>query len=392
MDVILRQAVITAAVGVLLLSCVPVSPPGPGDGPDDLTVTGSTETPAVFEGSPVTLSGAADGGTPPYLYRWDQNEGPEELNLTGLTDATLTTAPLTTPGRYVFRITVTDSAGVSAVGFVAVEVTEAVSASAPRLIVVGEPAELTAEIDPDADQVTLLWEVIQGDASFDDPASPTPLLTAATGETMVVTLTAGLSPGSGAVTTTREFEIVSVYDLAPQVLLETNFGDITFELDGERAPLHTANFLQYVDELFYDGLLFHRSVCEPDPDSGECLPFVLQGGGYERVGEELQLREATRDPVPSEANNGLSNAETYSISLALFAGDADSGTSQFFINLKDNGFLDDQSFTVFGKVVDGTDVVDAIAALETTASAILPSEQSQPVEDVIMEHVRRASP
>ncbi|MEK7730715.1 MAG: peptidylprolyl isomerase, partial [Planctomycetota bacterium] len=100
----------------------------------------------------------------------------------------------------------------------------------------------------------------------------------------------------------------------------------------------------------------------------------------------------TRDPVPSEADNGLSNSVLYSVALALSRGDPDSGTTQFFINLSEaNSFLDDQGFTVFGQVIEGTNVVDDIAALETIASPIIPGEVSLPAEDVIMGRVTRVS-
>ncbi|MCH7808369.1 MAG: peptidylprolyl isomerase [Planctomycetes bacterium] len=188
---------------------------------------------------------------------------------------------------------------------------------------------------------------------------------------------------------TQRFDVVSILDLKPRVLIETNFGDITLELEGEAAPLHTANLLQYVDEAFYDGLLFHRNACTLDTASGECDPFVLQGGGFERVDGELERREATQDPVPSEADNGLSNAEVYSVALALSGGDPQSGTTEFFINLGDNSFLDDTDFTVFASVVDGTDVVDAIVATERTTSPLPPQEESLPVEDVVIERMIR---
>ena len=377
-------------------ACVPLEDAanvtGP-EGPSDLAVVADTDTPEAFEGMTVTLSAEATGGTAPYLYRWDQNGGPAELALTDVMSDVLTTEAFTAPGRYVFRIMATDSEGFHATDFVAVEVIEAVTASAPKLAVMGEPVELSAELASEAADATLTWEVARGTASLEDETSSNPTLTTTAGETVEVLLTVTLpSADTQPVTTTRSFEIVSVFDLHPQVLIETSFGDITVDLDGELAPLHTANFLLYVDEGFYDSLLFHRNVCPDDPETGECQPFVLQGGGYKRVDGELELVEPTRDPVPSEADNGLSNGVVYSISLALTGGQSGSGTTEFFINLADNGFLDDQGFTVFGMVVAGTDVVDAIAAADRTDSPIIPGEVSLPVEDVIMQRVRRVSP
>ncbi|RME37097.1 MAG: peptidyl-prolyl cis-trans isomerase [Planctomycetota bacterium] len=186
--------------------------------------------------------------------------------------------------------------------------------------------------------------------------------------------------------------MISNPDRKPQVEVVTNFGTFTIELDAERAPQHVVNFLWHVDRGFYNGLLFHRSACTPDPDTGECVPFVLQGGGFRREDGELVPVETTRDPVPSEADNGLSNSVVYSVALALLGNDPDSGRTEFFINLSDNAFLDDLGFTVFGMVVAGTEVVDSIAALERTDSPVIPGEVSLPVEDVIMEEVRRVNP
>ncbi len=387
---------IAAAIAIsTALSCTPVEPDpvvGP-QGPTDLAVTATADPPSVFEGFGVTLTATATGGTGTYAaYRWDQNDGPEDLALQDVTSVTLETGAMATPGRYQFRVTVTDSDGDTVTGFVAVEVGGAVSAEAPRLVVVGEPAELSATITADDVEVTLLWEVVSGDGSIDDPTATDPTLTAGTGETLQVRLTATMpSDAAEPIATTREFDIVAVDDLSPRVLVETNNGQFTLQLDGEAAPLHTANLLQYVDEGFFDGLLFHRIACTPDSATGECSPFVLQGGGYERNGEEVVLREPTHDPAESEAGNGLTSAELYSLSLALSGGNTNSGTTQFFINLADNGFLDDQGFTTFGSVVDGTDVVDAIVAMEVTESPILGGEPSFPVEDVTIERMIRES-
>jgi cyclophilin family peptidyl-prolyl cis-trans isomerase len=380
----------------LLLSCIPAVPPPEvthPEGESDLDVTASAASATVFEGLSATVSAVASGGVPPYMYRWDQNAGPEDLALVDVTGSTLTTGPMTAPGRYVFRVVATDSEGFHATAFVGIQVSAAVTATAPRLAVAGEPVELSATVDSELEEVSLLWEVVRGDASFNDPTAANPTLTTTAGETVEVMLTATIPSGAAEpLVTTRRFEIVSVLDLRPRVLIETNFGEMTLELEGELAPLHAANFLQNVDEAFYDGLLFHRNACEPEPESGECRPFVLQGGGFERVDGELEEREPTHDPVPSESDNGLTNGEVYSVAMALRAGAPDSGATEFFINMKDNSFLDDQGFTVFGMIVEGIEVLDAIVAVETTDSPIVPGEQSLPVEDAIMEHVTRVGP
>ena len=363
------------------------------EGHSDLVAKAGTDTPEIFESMAVTLTASATGGAGPYLYRWDQNAGPVELVLDDATLDTLATEALTTPGRYVFRVMATDSEGFHATDFATVIVLEAVTVEAPKLIVVGEPVELMATLESDAQGASVVWEVVRGSATLDDPTSTEPSLTATVGETIEVVLTVTL-PATGdtpPISATRTAEIVSVPDPHPKVVIRTNFGEITMELDGEKAPLHTANFLAYVDDGFYDGLLFHRNACSEDLDTGECDPFVVQGGGYRWVDGELTLREPTRDPVPAETGTGLTNGTVYSVSLALGGAGPDSGTTQFFINLADNAFLDEQDFTVFGMVVDGTDVVDAITQVETTESPFIPGEVSLPVEDVMIEKAERVS-
>ena len=385
------RVVVVAAL--TMASCVPLRDAGV-ESPDiesDLSAIASTQTAEVFEGTTLTLEAVASGGTPPYLFRWDQNGGPAELALAEVTHSTLSTGTLSVTGLYTFRVVASDSEGAHTTDFVSVEVLPIVTIAVPKFAVVGEPVVLSATLAAQSDDSTLQWEVTFGEASLSDSASANPTLTTAAAGTVRVRLTTTIALSGGAPTASeRDFEIASVVDLTPQVLIETNFGDFIVALDGEAAPLHMANFLLYVDEGFYAGVHFHRNACSLDAESGECEPFVLQGGGYERVNGELEAVAVTRDPVPSEADNGLSNGVVYSVGLALSSGDRDSGTTQFFVNLSENNsFLDDQGFTVFGQVVDGTGVVDAIAGMETVASPIIPGEVSLPAEDVIMEQVAR---
>lgn len=384
---------LAATAALAMASCVPLRDPvvSSPHGGSDLTVTASTTTPEVFEGTSATLTAESSGGAPPYLFRWDQNAGPTKLAITDATGSTLTVGPFEELGTYVFRVVVTDSEGTRATDFVTVQVISAVTTTVPKLAVVGKPVTLSATLGTQSGAATLLWEVTFGQASLSSPTSANPTLTTDAAGTVKLRLTTTIPSTPGApVTTMRDFEIASVLDLAPRVLIETNFGKFTIELHGEAAPLHTANFLLYVDDGFYTDLLFHRSACSPNADTGKCEPFVLQGGGYKRVDGELKLISATRDPVPSEAVNGLSNGVLYSVALALTGGDTNSGTTQFFVNLNEkNSFLDNQGFTVFGQVVDGTNVVDDIAAMATIASPIITGEVSLPAEDVIMQSVSR---
>jgi peptidyl-prolyl cis-trans isomerase B (cyclophilin B) len=141
------------------------------------------------------------------------------------------------------------------------------------------------------------------------------------------------------------------------VLLTTNHGNIKLELDTEKAPKTVENFLNYVRSGHYDGTIFHRVI------DG----FMIQGGGF----EPGMKQKPTNDPVENEAKNGLKN-EAYTVAMARTS-DPHSASAQFFINIKNNGFLDypgqdGWGYCVFGKVVEGTDVVDKIKSVKTTRS------------------------
>jgi peptidyl-prolyl cis-trans isomerase A (cyclophilin A) len=160
-----------------------------------------------------------------------------------------------------------------------------------------------------------------------------------------------------------------------QVLMKTSMGDITLQLDGDKAPLTVANFLDYVDAGFYDGTIFHRVI------SG----FMIQGGGL-TAGME---KKETRDPIQNEAKNGLKNLRG-TIAMAR-TGAPHSATAQFFINHRDNANLDYPSFdgwgyAVFGRVTDGMEVVDAIAAVDTGVRA---GRGDVPRETITIESVTR---
>ena len=157
------------------------------------------------------------------------------------------------------------------------------------------------------------------------------------------------------------------------IRLQTNFGDITLELDHEKAPKTAANFESYVRDGFYDGVIFHRVI------DG----FMVQGGGM----EPGMKQKETKAPIENEADNGLTN-DVGTIAMARTM-DPHSASAQFFINVADNGFLNHTSkdmqgwgYCVFGKVTDGMDVVNRIKAVKTTMAA---GHQDVPVEDVIIE-------
>lgn len=157
------------------------------------------------------------------------------------------------------------------------------------------------------------------------------------------------------------------------VRLQTNYGVITLELDSVKAPETVNNFLNYVSSGFYDNTLFHRVIDD----------FMIQGGGF----EPGMKQKKTQAPIQNEAANGLKN-EAFTIAMARTA-DVHSATAQFFINVTSNGFLNYKSSTsqgygycVFGKVIEGQDVVDKIKKVKTGDHA---GHQNVPIEDVIIQ-------
>jgi peptidyl-prolyl cis-trans isomerase B (cyclophilin B) len=158
-----------------------------------------------------------------------------------------------------------------------------------------------------------------------------------------------------------------------KVQLQTSKGDITLELDDAKAPATVANFVEYVKSGHYDGTVFHRVI----------PGFMIQGGGF----EPGMSQKPTNAPIQNEAANGLKN-DRYTIAMAR-TGDPHSATAQFFINVKDNAFLNHTApsgqgwgYCVFGKVVEGMDVVDKIKGVRTGSKGF---HQDVPVEDVIIE-------
>ena len=155
------------------------------------------------------------------------------------------------------------------------------------------------------------------------------------------------------------------------VLLTTNHGKIKIELDAEKAPKSVENFLAYVNAGHYNGTIFHRVI----------PGFMVQGGGF----EPGMKQKPTNDPVENEAKNGLKN-EPYTLAMARTSA-PHSASAQFFINVKNNSFLDypgqdGWGYCVFGKVVEGKDIVDKIEGVKTTRTGMF---ADVPVDDVIIE-------
>jgi cyclophilin family peptidyl-prolyl cis-trans isomerase len=261
--------------------------------------------------------------------------------------------------------------------------------SAPELAAAGQRVELSAAVEEGAANLTYRWyqtygrvvELIDADqpaASFVAPSVPKESrlvfrvdvrdaqgrISSATVEVMIAAdpnyVDTGFSPapddgGSDGDTGTVTDPNAGTSSALPRVRIVTSKGTIVVELNRDKAPISVRNFLKYVDAKFYNGLIFHRVIKD----------FMIQAGGYDA---DLKLKEeGLLPPIRLEANNGLKH-ERGTIAMARRS-DPDSATSQFFINLKENKHLNAglgfEGYTVFGRVVEGMDVVDAIAQVET---------------------------
>lgn len=174
------------------------------------------------------------------------------------------------------------------------------------------------------------------------------------------------------------FLLAGVVYAGPVVEMKTSMGTIQIELNEDKAPLSVKNFLEYVDQKFYDGTIYHRVIRN----------FMIQGGGFDK----FEKRKETLAPIKNEASNGLKNIKG-SISMAR-TGVVDSATSQFFINLVDNEALNHRGtaagafgYAVFGQVIAGMDVVEKIGAVKTISKSSLFRDYPEP--QVIIESVRR---
>ncbi len=171
----------------------------------------------------------------------------------------------------------------------------------------------------------------------------------------------------------------------PRVVMETSMGRVVIELYEDKAPVTVENFLKYVDDKFYNGTVFHRVIAT----------FMIQGGGFGTDKKEKKVRS----PIENEAKNGLKNSRG-TLAMAR-TNDPNSATAQFFINVKDNGFLDysgagprGAGYAVFGKVVEGMDVVDKIKNTPTGAETFVTPHGAMPFEDapkqaVVIESIQR---
>jgi len=184
-----------------------------------------------------------------------------------------------------------------------------------------------------------------------------------------------LAVGSTMAQEATEADVKEEQGAASMVLIKTTVGDITVELNQEKAPKSVANFLAYVDDKFYDDTIFHRVI----------QGFMIQGGGFSKTMD----KKDTKPPIENEASNGLTN-DRGTLAMARTS-NPNSATSQFFINVVDNGGLDrprpdGHGYAVFAKVVDGMDVVDKIKAVPT---GIRNGMRDVPVEPIVIESITR---
>ncbi len=186
--------------------------------------------------------------------------------------------------------------------------------------------------------------------------------------------------GLAAVSVTSSLKAGEGSAMMPRVKVETSLGDFTLELDGEKAPISTLNFLQYAGDKFYDGTIFHRVM----------KTFMVQGGGY--LPDLTEKTEGLRGTIKNEWKNGLKNSK-YTVAMARKGGQADSATCQFFVNVVDNGSLDQPqadgaAYAVFGKVVEGMETIDKIRDTEVKTDPKLPMGAVVPTTPVVIKSVR----
>ena len=261
--------------------------------------------------------------------------------------------------------------------------------SAPPLPAPGEPVNLVASVEGGATDISYSWTLVEGSGQFDDPNSPTPTFTPdELGTTQVRVSVLGTGAGGIQLVSTDAY-ITTISAPNPEVVMNIEgFGDVRIQLDSTLAPTSTANFLSYADQGFYDGLVFHRV----QTIENVFLPSFIQGGAFD---QDLQ-RVDVHEPILSESANGLSNVRG-TVATVLPNGLSGSATSWFNINVEDNSALLDEAETgiagpaVFGTVIEGLELIDAINLLEVAelCGDFRTGFASAPAETVIIISVRR---
>lgn len=392
------------------ISCPPLTEPPDGAGAErhDLLVTAEGPTESAVAGETVLLRATVPDATASagLAFAWAQLAGPGVQLVNADTSQAQFTAPSLKDAQWLrFVVAVYDDAG----GFGRAEVSVSIASdpnygqtpsdggAPPARPVANAGADqralpdTTVTLDGSASRgadLRFSWRRVSGPAvtlNGADTAKPTFVVPAFTlGGVNVVLFELAVTDTEGRTVTDRVQVTIQDPSLSDrQVRIVTSKGSITVDLEVEKSPITVQNFLQYVDDEFYDNTLFHRVI----------PGFVVQGGGYE---PGLELKE-TRDPIVNEARtNGLSNVRG-TLAMAR-TNDPDSATSQFFINVANNvkdgdgksdldpNGVSPEGYAVFGHVSQGMDVVDAIAAVETESRE---GFQDVPVEDVLIISIRR---
>lgn len=389
-------------VGALCMGgCFPTTQPGDGDSGDTdlpprttLTVTAAGPTSTVTVDETVTLTATVSTEVASAIFSWLQTAGPGvSISSANTAQATFTAPSLENEATLTFVVTVSD--GANAVGQATVSVT--IAADPDFGIDPNDPTRPSADAGDDVSEaervdlklsgsdssglsLTFRWQQTAGaDVTIADPNQEeiefeTPEFVSDGDNTLGFRLTVRDEQGR---TNSDDVQVTVTAVSLPRVQMDTSLGEIVIELEEELAPLHTANFLQYVDGDFYPGTIFHRVVNGPDI-------FVVQGGGFD---EDLEQKDPN-DPVRLEADNGLLN-EARTVGAAR-TNDPNSATSQFYFNPEDNTGFDPENnppgFTVFGRVIRGFEVVLDILAVETSTQN---SFENVPVTPVTIDAVER---
>ncbi len=380
----------SAATITINIGTTPLRVTVPEEGEDDESVQAIAAEPLALT-TEINMDGE-------YTFFWEIVDGAEVI-LSSIDESTVTVTPVGV-GEAMIRVSIRDNdSGDTARQDIVINITQGdsflVRSEVPDILRTGQSATLIANTtndDINPDTLSYLWEVTKG---------PNTRLSATTGRTVSITsddrTTIGVRvTASGTVNGTmreafEDLELVVIDSDRPRLVMTTNSqtegvgGVATLELFADLAPKTVANLLRHVDEGFYQRVLWHRIA-----NSADGTPFVVQCGAFRRGSEALEIINPPRPPVMSEADNDESNLMR-TISMALLNNDPDSGTTQFFVNMVDNEFLDDSEFTVFGRVAEGFEVFEAMTEVETETQDVETggSIRDVPVEDITILIFRR---
>jgi cyclophilin family peptidyl-prolyl cis-trans isomerase len=350
-----------------------------------VTITGETDT---VQNAPIDLIAEVVNGGNDLSFAWQIVSGPGALESDDQAGVTFISSET---GETIIEVQVTDNEDedqATAQATITIEEAEpvepfTVNVDQPTLVTPGQNVQVTATVEPALESLTYQWRAESGNPDIDDPASASPTVTINTDATthLVVEVTATNESGSQR-TETADLFLVTLEEEEPVVAFDVEqFGTIRVRLTPDLTPITVANFLSYVDEEFYDGLVFHRI------ETGDF--GVIQGGGY--PAEEVPDYQSTKTPHAPIVNEGETALSNVRGTLAMArSGNPDSATSQFYFNTTDNTQLDSTEsspgYVVFGEVIEGLDVLDQISEQVETEDR---NGLNFALEAVIMTSVRR---